>query len=76
MRSRKNSSAELKAAQASPPINAIVRQLRQEGWIHHLSRHSIPCFLTRGGYYISWERSAEVFEELLINHEKTCTSGN
>lgn len=39
-----------------PWIDAIMRQLRHEGWIHHLARHSVACFLTRGGCYISWER--------------------
>jgi len=47
-------------------IDALMRQLRQEGWIHHLGRHTVACFLTRGGCYISWERGAEVFEEWLI----------
>lgn len=59
-----------------PWIDAIMRQLRQEGWIHHLARHSVACFLTRGGCYISWERGAEVFEELLIDHESACNTGN
>jgi len=59
-----------------PWIDAIMRQLRQEGWIHHLARHSVACFLTRGGCYISWERGAEVFEELLIDHEAACNIGN
>lgn len=59
-----------------PWIDAIMRQLRQEGWIHHLARHSVACFLTRGGAYISWERGAEVFEELLVDHEAACNIGN
>ncbi|GAB7358159.1 hypothetical protein MBLNU230_g0314t1 [Neophaeotheca triangularis] len=59
-----------------PWIDAIMRQLRSEGWIHHLARHSVACFLTRGGAYISWERGAEVFEELLIDHETACNVGN
>jgi cryptochrome len=46
-----------------PWIDALMRQLRQEGWIHHLGRHAVACFLTRGGCYISWERGADVFEE-------------
>lgn len=53
-----------------------MRQLRQEGWIHHLGRHAVACFLTRGGCYIDWERGAEVFEEWLIDHEVSCNSGN
>lgn len=59
-----------------PWIDALMRQLRQEGWIHHLGRHAVACFLTRGGCYISWERGAEVFEEWLIDHETACNAGN
>ena len=59
-----------------PWIDALMRQLRLEGWIHHLGRHAVACFLTRGGCYISWERGAEVFEELLIDHETACNVGN
>ena len=33
-----------------------MRQLVQNGWMHHLGRHSVACFLTRGQLYISWER--------------------
>ena len=30
-----------------PWIDAIMAQLRQQGWMHHLARHSVACFLTR-----------------------------
>jgi len=59
-----------------PWIDALMRQLRTEGWIHHLGRHAVACFLTRGGCYIDWERGAEVFEEWLIDHEAACNIGN
>lgn len=59
-----------------PWIDALMRQLKQEGWIHHLGRHAVACFLTRGGCYIDWERGAEVFEEWLIDHEAACNIGN
>jgi cryptochrome len=59
-----------------PWIDGLMRQLRSEGWIHHLGRHAVACFLTRGGCYISWERGAEVFEEWLIDHETACNAGN
>ena len=59
-----------------PWIDAAMRQLRQEGWIHHLARHAVACFLTRGGCYIDWERGAEVFEEWLLDHEPACNVGN
>ena len=59
-----------------PWIDAAMRQLRLEGWIHHLARHAVACFLTRGGCYISWERGADVFEEWLLDHETACNAGN
>jgi cryptochrome len=59
-----------------PWIDALMRQLRLEGWIHHLGRHAVACFLTRGGCYVDWERGAEVFEEWLIDHEAACNIGN
>lgn len=39
-------------------------QLREEGWIHHLARHAVACFLTRGDLWISWEDGMKV--QLLI----------
>lgn len=59
-----------------PWIDALMRQLKSEGWIHHLGRHAVACFLTRGGCYIDWERGAEVFEEYLLDHEAACNIGN
>lgn len=59
-----------------PWIDALMRQLKHDGWIHHLGRHSVACFLTRGGCYIDWERGAEVFEEWLLDHEPACNAGN
>jgi cryptochrome len=38
-----------------PWIDAAMTQLRKEGWIHHLARHAVACFLTRGDLYLSWE---------------------
>ncbi|ORY50797.1 (6-4)DNA photolyase [Rhizoclosmatium globosum] len=59
-----------------PWIDAIMIQLKQEGWIHHLARHSVACFLTRGDLYISWERGAKVFEKLLIDADWSLNTGN
>lgn len=59
-----------------PWIDALMRQLRETGWIEHLGRHAVACFLTRGGCYVHWERGAEVFEELLLDHEVACNAGN
>ncbi|OWZ03618.1 Cryptochrome [Phytophthora megakarya] len=59
-----------------PWIDAIMIQLKQEGWMHHLARHSVACFLTRGDLYISWVRGLEVFQEELIDHDWSINAGN
>ena len=43
-----------------PWIDAIMTQLREEGWIHHFARHAVACFLTRGHLWISWEEGMKV----------------
>ncbi|KAL4175562.1 hypothetical protein KRP22_000527 [Phytophthora ramorum] len=59
-----------------PWIDAIMIQLKEEGWMHHLARHSVACFLTRGDLYISWVRGLEVFQEQLIDHDWSINAGN
>ncbi|CCI43115.1 unnamed protein product [Albugo candida] len=59
-----------------PWIDAIMIQLKEEGWMHHLARHSVACFLTRGDLYISWVRGLEVFQERLIDHDWSINCGN
>ena len=51
-------------------------QLRDEGWIHHLARHSVACFLTRGDLYQSWTKGQEVFEELLLDADWSLNAAN
>ncbi|XP_029353429.1 cryptochrome circadian regulator 5 [Echeneis naucrates] len=59
-----------------PFIDAVMTQLRQEGWIHHLARHAVACFLTRGDLWISWEEGQKVFEELLLDGDWALNAGN
>ncbi|CAH1786882.1 unnamed protein product [Owenia fusiformis] len=59
-----------------PFIDAIMVQLRREGWIHHLARHAVACFLTRGDLWISWEEGQKVFEELLLDADWSLNAGN
>jgi len=59
-----------------PYIDAIMTQLRQTGWIHHLARHSAACFLTRGDLWQSWEEGARVFEEELIDADWSINNFN
>eukprot|EP01094_Clydonella_sp_ATCC50884_P017135 TRINITY_DN2928_c0_g1_i2.p1 TRINITY_DN2928_c0_g1~~TRINITY_DN2928_c0_g1_i2.p1 ORF type:complete len:609 (+),score=215.41 TRINITY_DN2928_c0_g1_i2:210-2036(+) len=59
-----------------PFIDAIMTQLRTEGWIHHLARHAVACFLTRGDLWVHWECGVAVFEELLLDADWALNSGN
>ncbi|KAJ8360674.1 hypothetical protein SKAU_G00171990 [Synaphobranchus kaupii] len=59
-----------------PWIDAIMTQLRQEGWIHHLARHAVACFLTRGDLWISWEEGMKVFEEMLLDADWSVNAGS
>ncbi|CAO1338846.1 unnamed protein product [Diamesa tonsa] len=59
-----------------PWIDACMRQLRQEGWIHHLARHAVACFLTRGDLWCNWEEGQKVFEELLLDADWALNAGN
>jgi len=59
-----------------PWIDAMMIQLNKEGWIHHLGRHCVACFLTRGDLYVSWERGMEVFDELLLDADYALNAGN
>jgi len=58
-----------------PWIDAIMTQLRDEGWIHHLARHAVACFLTRGDLWISWEEGMKVFEELSLDADWSVNAG-
>lgn len=59
-----------------PYIDAIMMQLNKTGWIHHLARHSVACFLTRGDLWQSWEKGAEYFEERLIDADWSLNNFN
>ncbi|EGD83498.1 DNA photolyase [Salpingoeca rosetta] len=59
-----------------PWIDACMTQLRREGWLHHLARHAVACFLTRGDLYQSWEKGAQVFDRLLVDADWHLNSAN
>ena len=50
-----------------PLIDAGVRQLLQEGWIHHIIRNAMASFLCRGDLWISWEEGLKFFLENLLD---------
>ncbi|GKV35804.1 hypothetical protein SLEP1_g44016 [Rubroshorea leprosula] len=51
-------------------------QLRKWGWMHHLARHCVACFLTRGDLFVHWEKGRDVFERLLIDSDWAINNGN
>ncbi|XP_008403715.1 cryptochrome circadian regulator 5 isoform X2 [Poecilia reticulata] len=73
---QQNLAAWREARTGFPFIDAIMTQLRQEGWIHHLARHAVACFLTRGDLWISWEEGQKVFEDLLLDGDWALNAGN
>ena len=50
-----------------PFIDAVMRQLRAEGWINNQARMRVCCFLTRGDLWQHWEAGAKVFELYLLD---------
>jgi cryptochrome len=59
-----------------PFIDAAMTQLRTQGWLHHLARHAVACFLTRGDLWVHWERGRDVFNEWLLDGDWALNNGN
>eukprot|EP00605_Chrysophyceae_sp_TOSAG23-4_P002167 GSChrysophyteH1.ASY1.ANO1.2395.1 assembled CDS len=59
-----------------PFIDAIMTQLRVQGWIHHLARHAVACFLTRGDLWQHWEEGAKHFEFTLLDGDYALNNAN
>lgn len=59
-----------------PWIDAAMTQLRTQGWIHHLARHAVACFLTRGDLYLHWEEGVKVFDRLLLDADWSLNNAN
>ncbi|XP_038072863.1 cryptochrome-1-like isoform X1 [Patiria miniata] len=59
-----------------PWIDACMKQLKVEGWIHQVARHAVACFLTRGDLWISWEDGLKVFYQYLLDADWSICAGN
>ncbi|KAK7109435.1 cryptochrome-1-like [Littorina saxatilis] len=59
-----------------PWIDACMRQLRDEGWVHHVCRQSVACFLTRGDLWIDWELGLAMFDKYLLDADWSVNAGN
>lgn len=59
-----------------PLIDAAMRQLMAEGWLHHILRNITATFLTRGGLWISWEAGVQHFLKYLLDADWSVCAGN
>lgn len=58
-----------------PIVDAAMRQLRSEGWLHNRARLIVGWFLTKQ-LGIHWRRGADVFFDLLVDGDVASNSGN
>ncbi|HEY1317683.1 MAG TPA: deoxyribodipyrimidine photo-lyase [Gaiella sp.] len=58
-----------------PIVDAGMRQLRREGWLHNRGRLIVGSFLTRT-LGLDWRRGAEVFFDLLVDGDVANNVGN
>ena len=59
-----------------PYIDAMMRQLDATGWMHHLGRHAVSCFLTRGQLWQHWKHGRDVFDKKLVDADWALNNGN
>ncbi len=59
-----------------PLIDAMMRQLDATGWMHHLGRHAVSCFFTRGQLWQNWKYGRDVFDRKLIDSDWALNNGN
>ena len=60
---------------ATPPLAHNGCDGCLQGWMHHLARHAVACFLTRGDLYVSWERGRDTFDRLLVDDDYFINNG-
>merc|ERR1712187_601872 len=59
-----------------PLIDAFMRQLVATGWMHHLGRHAVACFLTRGDLYLNWTHGRDFFDKHLLDGDWSVNNAN
>jgi deoxyribodipyrimidine photo-lyase len=58
-----------------PIVDAAMRQLDAEGWMHNRARLIVGSFLTKT-LYVDWRRGAQVFADLLVDADVGNNVGN
>ena len=46
------------------------------GWMHHLGRHAVSCFLTRGQLWQHWKYGRDVFQKKLLDSDWAVNNAN
>ena len=59
-----------------PLIDAAMRQLLTEGWLHHTLRNTVASFLTRGALWQNWEYGLQHFLKYLLDADWSVCAGN
>ena len=59
-----------------PFIDAGIRQLKKEGWTHHIVSYALRMFLTRGDLWLSWEHGLKFFLNYMIDSDWAVCAGN
>ena len=59
-----------------PYIDAMMRQLDKTGWMHHLGRHAVSCFLTRGQLWQNWKYGRDIFDKKLLDSDWALNNAN
>ena len=57
-------------------FNWAIKTLNEDGWIHHLARHLIADYLTRGKLEIHWKYGMKVFKDKLVDHDPCVNRAN
>ncbi|WAQ94843.1 CRY1-like protein, partial [Mya arenaria] len=61
-----------------PWVDTIMKQLKNEGWIHYVCRLATSTFLTRRDLWLSWEDGLKVavFDKYLLDADWSVCAGN
>ena len=58
-----------------PIIDAAIRQLKTEGWMHNRARMFVASFLTKN-LFVDWREGERFFMKFLIDYDEVVNTGN
>ena len=66
----------LTATTGAPDLDESLLLLVTDGWVHHLRRHLIADYLTRGKVRADWMLGEQWFRQTLVDHDACINRGN